>query len=66
MKNVIHVLDIKREKIQLVMRNHHVASKDAATTPGDRVAMFPIEYPIYPLNILFTRIGRVFALNRHL
>jgi molybdopterin converting factor small subunit len=48
LKNVIHELDIKRERVQLVMRNHHAVSKDAVINPGDRVAFFPVEYPVYP------------------
>jgi hypothetical protein len=48
LKNVIHQLDIQIDKVQLAMRNHRAVSKDANIKPGDRLALFPVEYPIYP------------------
>jgi hypothetical protein len=47
-KDVIRQADIQDDKVQLVMRNHRAISKDAVINPGDRLALFPVEYPIYP------------------
>lgn len=47
LKNVIRQLDIQNDKVQLVMRNHRAVLKDAIVNPGDRLAMFPVEYPIF-------------------
>lgn len=46
--DVIRQLDIKVDKVQLAMRNHRAVSKNATIKPGDRLALFPAEYPIYP------------------
>ena len=48
LKNVIRQLDIQVDKVQLAMRNHKAVSMDAIIKPGDRLALFPAEYPIYP------------------
>lgn len=48
LKNVIRQLDIQVDKVQLVMLNHRAVSKDTFIKPGDRLALFPAEYPIYP------------------
>jgi hypothetical protein len=48
LKDVIRQSDIQEDKIQLVMCNHRAISKDAIINPGDRLALFPVEYPIYP------------------
>jgi hypothetical protein len=48
LKNVIRLLDIADDKIQMAMCNHHAVSKDAVVNPGDRLALFPVEYPVYP------------------
>lgn len=44
---VIGRLDIPRDSIQLVMLNHRAVSKEAVVKPGDRLALFPKEYPIF-------------------
>lgn len=44
---VINRLDIPPGSIQLVMHNHRAVSKDAVIKPGDRLALFPQEYPIF-------------------
>jgi molybdopterin converting factor small subunit len=41
-------LDIPRDKVQLVMVNHRAVQREHVIRPGDRVALFPIEYPVYP------------------
>ena len=48
LKNVIRQLDIVDDKVQLAMCNHRAVSKDAVVNPGDRLALFPVEYPVYP------------------
>ena len=48
LKNVIQQLGVPYDKIQLAMLNHRAVSKDAVVNPGDRLALFPVEYPVYP------------------
>ena len=48
LKNVLRQLDIQVDKVQLAMQNHRAVSKGAIIKPGDRLALFPAEYPIYP------------------
>jgi hypothetical protein len=48
LKNVIRQLDIPDNKVQMAMCNHRAVSKDAVVNPGDRLALFPVEYPVYP------------------
>lgn len=48
LKDVINRLDIRYDKVQLAMLNHRAVSKDSRVNPGDRLALFPAEYPIYP------------------
>lgn len=45
--DVIHLLDIARDNIQLAMLNHRAVSIEAVVRPGDRLALFPKEYPIF-------------------
>ena len=47
MLDVLKDLDIDAEKVQLVMVNCRSASKDCRIKPGDRLALFPREYPIF-------------------
>ncbi|MDZ7761521.1 MAG: hypothetical protein U5L00_14860 [Desulfovermiculus sp.] len=44
---LLHRLDISRDQVQLVMLNHRPAAMDAIVSSGDRVALFPPEYPIF-------------------
>jgi molybdopterin converting factor small subunit len=44
---VIDLLEIPRGSIQLVMLNHRAVSKETVIKPGDRLALFPKEYPIF-------------------
>jgi hypothetical protein len=48
LKYVFRRLDIPYDKVQLAMLNHRAVSKDAVVNPGDRLALFPVEYPVYP------------------
>jgi len=48
LKNVFRKLDIPDDKVQMAMRNHRAVSRDAVVNPGDRLALFPVEYPVYP------------------
>ncbi len=41
------VMGIADEQIQLVMVNHRAVSTDTAIQAGDRIALFPREYPIF-------------------
>ena len=44
---VIDRLDIPPGSIRLVMHNHRAVTKEAVIKPGDRLALFPKEYPIF-------------------
>ena len=48
LKNVIRQLDLGDDKVQMAMCNHRAVPKDAVVNPGDRLALFPMEYPVYP------------------
>ena len=45
--NVLDQLAIPGDAIQLAMLNHRAVSKKAIIRPGDRLALFPVEYPIF-------------------
>lgn len=45
--DVLPRLGIPADRIQLVMVNHRATDKSAILQPGDRVALFPKEYPIF-------------------
>ncbi|NNK13285.1 MAG: hypothetical protein HKP52_03520 [Desulfofustis sp.] len=44
---IIDRLDISSDSLQLIMLNHRAVSKEAVIKPGDRLALFPKEYPIF-------------------
>ena len=44
---VLDQLTVRGEEIQLVMLNHRAVSDQAIVRPGDRLALFPKEYPIF-------------------
>ena len=44
---VIDRLDIPHGSIQLAMLNHRAVSGETVIKPGDRLALFPREYPIF-------------------
>ena len=41
-------IQIPFDEVQLAMVNHKAVPRDYMVHPGDRVALFPKEYPIYP------------------
>jgi molybdopterin converting factor small subunit len=45
---VLDLLPIPSERVQLVMVNHRAVSRDHVINPGDRVSLFPKEYPFFP------------------
>jgi len=44
---ILRLLGIPLENVNLVMVNHRSVLKDSVVWPGDRVAVFPKEYPIF-------------------
>lgn len=44
---VLDLLAVPGDAIQLVMLNHRAVSDQAIVRPGDRLALFPKEYPIF-------------------
>jgi len=46
--NVIRQVNIPVDKVQMAMLNHRAVLKDAIIKSGDRLALFPADYPIYP------------------
>jgi hypothetical protein len=44
---LLEELDIDPDLVQLVMVNHRSVPKNAIIRPGDRIALFPREYPIF-------------------
>ena len=47
LKKFIRQLDIQHDRVQLAMRNHRAVPKSDVVNPGDRLALFPVEYPVY-------------------
>lgn len=45
---VLKRLNISPDKVQLVMINHRAVPRDAQVHPGDRLSIFPKEYPVFP------------------
>ena len=45
--DVIRKMGISPDLIQLVMVNHRPVRPDTSVKPGDRVALFPLEYPFF-------------------
>jgi molybdopterin converting factor small subunit len=44
---VLETLRIPFNKVQVVMVNYRAVAKDSTIHPGDRVSLFPREYPIF-------------------
>ena len=44
---VLKGLDIAPDSVQLAMVNHRAVPKTRIIRPGDRIALFPKEYPIF-------------------
>ena len=47
LQELLNRLQIPTGQVQLVMVNHRAVSPDHMIQPGDRVALFPKEYPIF-------------------
>lgn len=45
--DLIQKLGISPDLIQLAMVNHKPVRPDSKVSPGDRVALFPLEYPFF-------------------
>ena len=45
--SVIEQVGVSPDLVQLVMVNNHSVSRETIIHPGDRVALFPKEYPIF-------------------
>ena len=45
--DIFHRLRIPPDRVQMVMVNHKAAQADCSVRPGDRIALFPPEYPIF-------------------
>lgn len=46
-KEVLGRLGLSKEQVQLVMLNHSPACLEDLVGPGDRLALFPQEYPVF-------------------
>jgi hypothetical protein len=44
---VLKLLSIPPDKVQLAMVNHRAVAPDCLIRPGDRVTLFPKEYPLF-------------------
>lgn len=44
---ILKCVKIEPEEVQLIMLNYKAASKDSTVHPGDRLSLFPKEYPIF-------------------
>ena len=45
--DILNKLKIPFNMVQLVMVNHKAVQMDSTIYPGDRIALFPREYPIF-------------------
>jgi len=45
--DILNPLGIPPERVQLVMINHRAVNRETIIHPGDRVALFPGEYPVF-------------------
>ena len=45
--DILKQLKIPFDLVQLVMVNHKAVHMDSTITPGDRIALFPREYPVF-------------------
>ena len=44
---ILDGLNIARHRVQMVMLNHRAVGAGTPVRPGDRLALFPPEYPIF-------------------
>ena len=47
LNDVLAALGVRAEQVQLAMVNHRAVAVDTAVRAGDRIALFPREYPIF-------------------
>lgn len=45
--DILNKLKIPFDMVQLVMVNHKAVQMDSTIYPGDRIALFPREYPVF-------------------
>ena len=45
--DILNKLKIPFDMVQLVMVNHKAVHMDSTIYPGDRIALFPREYPVF-------------------
>ena len=45
--DILKQLKIPLDMVQLVMVNHKAVHMDSKINPGDRIALFPREYPVF-------------------
>ena len=45
--DILNQLKIPLDMVQLVMVNHKAVHMDSTICPGDRIALFPMEYPVF-------------------
>jgi hypothetical protein len=45
--DILSRLNISKSEVQLIMRNHRPVTMNAMVRSGDRIALFPQEYPIF-------------------
>lgn len=45
--DILDLLEMPQELVQLAMVNHRAVAKDAIVRPGDRLSLFPREYPVF-------------------
>ncbi len=44
---ILTAIGLPAEEVQLAMVNHRPATADTLVSAGDRIALFPVEYPIF-------------------
>jgi hypothetical protein len=47
LESVLATCNIPNQSVQLIMINHKAVPKDTLIHPGDRLALFPPEYPFF-------------------
>jgi sulfur carrier protein ThiS len=45
--DILKQVKIPPDRVQLVMVNHKAVHMDSTVCPGDRIALFPMEYPVF-------------------
>ena len=47
LSSIISLIGVPARSVRLAMVNHRAVTSDAIINPGDRVALFPAEYPFF-------------------